>query len=140
MPLCRTVILQGDIQKSISFPIGDVENILDGEWHIALSSLSLRYGNSHIHKSLISVSTNFVTQKTIDQTSKQAIVEEASLGITTFGGNSANQVVTLGFRNRDFLYVNKAQRMLVVTVQDIETGRPVSGAKAILLFCLKRVR
>ena len=140
MPLCRTVTLQGNISTEIDFPIGEVENILEGEWHIALSSLSLHYGSTRVDRSLISVTTNFVTQKTVDKDTKQVITEEASLGITTFGGNSENQLVTLGFRNRDFLYVNRAQNILVVTIKNVETGRPVSGAEAILLLCLKRVR
>ncbi len=139
MPLCRTVTLQGDISDKIQYRIGDVENILDGEWHIALSSVSLHYGNDRQEKTLITVSTNFVTQRTIDPSGKIA-VEEASLGITTFGGNSENQLVTLGFRNRDFLYVNKAQHTLSVTIRNVETGARVFGAKAILLLCLKRVR
>ncbi len=140
MPLCRTYILQGDISEKINFRIGDVENILDGEWHIALSSLSLHYGLARAERALISISTNFVTQNTIEPNTGSIIAEEASLGITTFGGNSENQLVTLGFRNRDFLFVNRAQSTLSVTIKDIETGTSVSGAKAILLFCLKRVR
>ncbi len=140
MPLCRTITLRGDISNKINFRIGDVENILDGEWHIALSSLSLHYGTNRAERALISITTNFVTQTTIEESSGNVIQEKASLGITTYGGNSENQLVTLGFRNRDFLYVNKAQSTLSVTIKNIETGNHVRGAKAILLFCLKRVR
>ncbi len=139
MPLCRTVTLQGDVADKIYFRIGDVENILDGEWHVALSSVSLHYGNDRKDRAFISVTTNFVTQSTVDS-SGNITVEEATLGITTFGGNTENQLITLGFRNRDFLYVNRAQHILSVTIKNIETGAPVSGAKAIVLLCLKRVR
>ncbi len=139
MPHCRTVVLQGDIGSEIKFAIGQVENILDGEWHIAISSLSLRYGPSKVNRSLVSISTNFVTQNSINSDG-DIVLEEAPLGITTYGGNSENQVVTLGFRNRDFLYVNKAQQNLCINIKNAEDGSRMTGAKAIVLLCLKRVR
>ena len=139
MPLCRTVTLQGNISETIKFPIGMVEDITDGEWHVALSSVSLHYGSQLIEKCLVSVSTNLVTQKSVNSRG-EVVKEEASLGITTFGGNTANQLVTLGFRNRDFLYVNQAQSVLGVNIRNIETQNNLAGAKAVILLCLKRVK
>ncbi len=116
-----------------------VEDITDGEWHVALSSVSLHYGSQLIEKCLVSVSTNLVTQKSVNSRG-EVVKEEASLGITTFGGNTANQLVTLGFRNRDFLYVNQAQSVLGVNIRNIETQNNLAGAKAVILLCLKRVK
>ena len=137
MSALRSCVLRGQLEGPITFPFGLIENIREGTWQIAFSSVSFAY-TSNIRSTFLAVSSNYVTGFTVNA-SKELVSSEVIMNIIHIKGSAGSKGI-VGFRQRDFYQVTDPTEDLTIHFVDVQTGRPVTGSEVIVHALLKRVR
>ncbi len=135
----HSVIIQGPINTKLSYSIGRIFNIEDGEWEIAVASLNLSY-TSRIPRAIIGICVNYVQTQFVKNNSIEA--DEEIIGITCIGNKNVGEKYTIAFR-RDFFVVNRPSQVLTMTIKSVEgemADFDLEGAYVVVNFLLRRIR
>ncbi len=133
-----TVLLEGPVGTPLTYNIGLLDDLFEGQWELAVSSVGFNY-TGVTSPSVLKIQCNCVTGKFVDARS-QLYTAESVLNIAIFGGKAVGTKIVIGMKQRDFFGINTPQQILRVSLIDVETNTFVNGsAKAIILMVFRRV-
>ncbi len=139
----KTVLLKGNIGKTLTYPLSLTQNIREGEWEIGLCNVSFLYNSKQEHpanipRTVLKISSNYVLTQDINERGEVTTVP-AILSVVKYGANHGS-IATIGFKNRDYFRVNQPDQDLIISFQTIDTEEFVTGANVFLLVALRRLR
>ncbi len=143
MPPVKSVLLKGSIDETLRFPLGKLENIQEGEWQLALVSVSFRYNSREEHpgnipREILKVTTNYVMTQELNEHSEKVVVP-ATLSLLEYGGVHGSKK-TIGFKNQIYFTVNNPEQDFVVKFSTVDTNQMVTGSNVFLFVVVKRIR
>ncbi len=134
----HTLLLSGPIEKPLQFPVLRLHCVNEGEWELAIASVSLVY-NKRIPRSLAAISCNYVLTSNINK-NKDIISSNQILGITTIGKSIGEKHTIISFK-RDYFVINRADPTLFFYFKNLEKEEePFAGATVYLYLYLRRKR
>ena len=143
MVFLKPIVLRGTIDQTLKYPLGQIENIQEGEWQLSLISVSFIYDNKNKHpaeipRKVLKVTSNYVLTTDINERSEKITVQ-APLAVLRYGAAHAS-VATIGFRSQLCYTINNPEQELSIKFITIDTNTMTSGASVFLYLVLKRVR
>ncbi len=143
MACVKPVLLKGNITETLRFPLGKIESIQEGEWQLALLSVSFAYNSKEEHpdkieRKLIKVTSNYVMTQEINEQAEKVVVP-AVLSVLEYGSFHGAKK-TIGFKNQIFYSINNPEQDLVVKFSTVDTNFMLTGANVFLLLLIKRIR
>ncbi len=140
--MLRSILLKGSIDQTLTYPVGSIVKIYEGEWQLALSTISFLYDKKEktnpIPREILTLTTNFIMAEDINERS-EVILAPAILSMVKFGAAN-NAKSTIGFRNQNFFKVNNPQQELQLDLKTVDTKKTTEGASVFILLLLRRVR
>ncbi len=140
----RSILLKGRIDQTLTYPVGLIAKINEGEWQIALSTISFIYEKEDkqnpkpIPREILAVTTNYIMAEDINERSEVILASEV-LSLVQYGGPH-NSKRSIGFRNQNFFLINNPQQELRVDLKTVDTNQRTEGAAVFLLLLLRRIR
>ena len=139
----KSVLLKGRVDQTLKYPVGRIIDITEGEWQLALSTISFKYyskskHNQDIPRKVLQLTSNYVMTKDIDERD-EVVSTEAVLSTVYYGGRHGTET-TIGFKNQNYFTVTNAEQELQITLSTIDTKELISGASVFLLILLRRMR
>ncbi len=133
----KSVLLQGNIDKSLKIPISTIEpDILSGKWQIAISSIAVTF-NSDIDSTFLSVSSNFIIGKSVNA-EEQLILSPTTLYMFHCGGKKGDKKM-FSPASKEYFEVTNASSSIEFYFKNIENNNSVTGAKCFLLVYIRRI-
>ena len=110
MAALKSVLLKGTIDQSLKYPLGLVHEITEGDWQIALSTISFKFHAKTQHepdipRRVLKITSNYVM--THDVNERNEIIYTPAVLSTIFYGGKHGTETTIGFKNQNFFQVNK---------------------------------
>ncbi len=140
----RSILLKGTIEETLTYPMSLVENILEGEWQLALSTISFLYNEKdeenpkEIPREVLKVTANYVMGQDVNEF-KEVTYSPLVLSTVRYGAAHGSKS-TIGFKNQNFFRVNNPQQELSISLKTIDTDMMTEGSIVFLLILLRRVR
>ena len=140
----RSVLLKGRVDQTLTFPLGRIVKIMDGEWQIALSTISFFYAPKDeenpkaIPREVLEVTSNYVMLEDINERN-EIILSPGVLSMVQYGGGHGTKS-TIGFRNQNFFSINNPQQQLTISLKTVDTKQFTEGAIVFLLVLVRRIR
>ncbi len=139
----RSVLLKGTVDQILKYPLRLVMDITEGEWQIALSTISFKYYTRSEHqedipRKVLQLSSNYVITQDVNERN-EVISTEAVLSTIFYGGKHGTEN-TIGFKNQNFFTVTNAEQELQIKLTTIDQNDFTTGASVFLLVLLRRVR
>ncbi len=139
----KSILLKGNVGKTLTYPVPSVLNIREGEWQIGLSNVSFIYDSAEQHPSriprvILKITSNYVLTQDINERG-EVITVPACLSVVRHGGNHGSST-TIGFKNRDYYNVNNAEKELIISFKTVDTDKFTTGSNVFLLVVFKRLR
>ncbi len=142
----RSILLKGTVDQTLTYPVGSVVQIFEGEWQLALSTLSFVYDKEDkvnpnpISREILALTTNYVMAEDINERSELVLAPEI-LSMVQFGGPRAHgSKVSIGFKNQNFFCVNHPEQELRLSLKTVDTQKTTKGAAVFVLVLLRRAR
>ncbi len=142
--MLRSILLKGRVDQTLKYPLGLIEKIQEGEWQIALSTISFIYdakdqeNPKEIPREVIKVTTNYVMNQEVNELGEVVYIP-AVLSTLRYGAAHESKS-TIGFKNQNFYVVNNPQQELQVSLKTVDTNKMTEGSTVFLLLLLRRVR
>ncbi len=134
-----TVLLNGNIESDLTYPIGIIEQVNEGQWEISVSSIAFQYtANSPPPVSHVTVSCNFVMGKFVNA-SLEPFVDQAVLNLLVYGNKPKGMRTIIGLKQREYFSVNNAQQVLRLSLKDSQSGQRLFGSVVTALILLRRI-
>ncbi len=131
----KTVVLQGNVKEKISYEIGLAENIIRGQWQVAVASVAFQF-NSRTN-TFLTLSSNQVQQQHV-LPSGEVYLSPTVLAVVHCRGSAGNRTL-LSFKQRDMFTINAAQRKLELSFATAQPGEELPDVHALILLLLQRV-
>ncbi len=143
MVILKPILLRGTIDQTLKYPLGQIENIQEGEWQLSLISVSFIYNKRNEHpadipRKILKISSNYILTSDINERSEKITVQ-APLAVVRYGA-AHGTVATIGFRSQLNYPINNPEQELVIKFTTVDTNMTTSGASVFLYGALKRVR
>ena len=133
-----TALLQGPVNGELTYNIGLLDDLFEGQWELAVSSVGFHYTGATT-PSILKLQCNCVSGKFVDA-NKQLYTAESVLNIAIFGGKAIGTKIVIGMKQRDYFAVNTPQQILRFSFKDVETDTFVTGsARAVVFVVFRRV-
>ncbi len=132
----RSYVLTGELGTKLQFPIARTEDILSGTWEMAFSTISFQYLETRTPV-LLRITCNLVMGHSVNSQG-ELTSEEATLNILMVNPTLGSRGI-VGFRQRDFYEINRAQRDMVITIAGLQE-ETLPRALVFLHVLLRRIR
>ncbi len=117
----RTLKLEGRFNTTeghtFEYPFGSIESITSGRWELAISNISLLFGEGHAWNTIYEVSTNYIDVATIGSNGTR---QREPMPLTFFRAKGQPEdKIMLGFRWRDYFEINTPSKVFRLTLKEI---------------------
>ena len=102
-----TVLLDGPVVSELTYNIGLLDDLFEGQWELAVSSVGFNYTRV-TSPSVLKIQCNCVTGKFVDARS-QLYTAKSILNIAIFGGKAIGTKIVIGMKQRDYFVINTPQ-------------------------------
>ncbi len=132
-----SVLLEGPINTVLKYNVGLLENLNEGLWELAISSVAFSYIEA-TQPSILKIQCNSVMGSFVNA-NLQVYTSERILQLVIFGGKAVGHKMVIGMKQRDYVLINKTQQILEVTLKDVERNDFVSGANVYMTIVFRRI-
>ncbi len=134
-----SVLLKGEIESDIVYPISLIEQVNEGAWEMCITTLGFTYTSEDVVPvSHVAISSNFVLGKSVNDRNEPC-GEEAVLNLCIYGNKKVGAKTIIGMRQQTFFAINNAQQNLKLTLRNAATNERLSGSNVVVQVLLRRI-
>ena len=139
----KSVLLRGTVDQTLKYPLGLILDIMEGEWEMALSTVSFKYYSRSKHqedipRKVLQLTSNYILTQDVNERN-EVISTEAVLSTVFYGAKHGSEM-TIGFKNQNYYRVNHPHQELQISLTTIDEKKFLTGASVFLLVLLRRTR